>query len=215
MKCSSCGAPLPANSLICAFCGTRNAVDLRSLSPSTSEPPSKPRPCPECGTAMESVNVGNDQRFFIEQCARCHGLFFDLNELQALLDDAVAPTYEINYPLLFTLQNESPMAIRKAAYVPCPDCSKLMNRARFGERSGVVADRCRDHGVWLQGGELHRLMEWKKAGGQVLDRSVRAEQQARARDPQADELVTILMQKSETPAMLRSLERLLRGLGDL
>ena len=163
---------------------------------------------------MESVNVGHRQRFFIEQCSRCHGLFFDLNELQALLDDAVAPTYEINYPLLFTLQNESPMAVRKAAYVPCPDCGKLMNRARFGHRSGVIADRCRDHGVWLQGGELHKLLEWKKAGGQVLDRQSKADH-ARADDAKADELVTILMQKSETPAMLRSLGRLLRSLDDL
>ena len=207
MRCTACGAALPATSLICSFCGTRNAVDLRSLSASTDRAPDAPRPCPECGTNMESVNVGNRKRFFIEQCVRCHGLFFDLNELQALLDDAVAPTFEVNFPLLFSLQNESPVPRRKVTYVPCPDCGKLMNRFGFGQRSGVVVDRCRDHGVWLEGGELHRLMEWKKAGGQVLD------QQSGMVDTRANDLLKALTEKTEAPIVLRRLGKLLRAEG--
>lgn len=208
MKCTSCGAALPANSLTCSFCGTRNAVDLRSLSASTGIPPEAPRLCPECKTAMESVNIGHRRRFFIEQCARCHGLFFDINELQALLDDAVTPVYEIDLPLLFTLQKESPVPRRDFTYVSCPVCGNMMNRVNFGRRSGVVVDQCRKHGVWLEGGELHRLMEWKKAGGQVLDR------QPGEGDARADALLRALTEKDKTPAMLRSLGELLRGLPD-
>jgi len=209
MNCTSCGAPLEAQSLICPFCNTRNAVDLRSLSVSTESEPAAPRDCPECGTAMESLNVGHRKRFFIEQCARCHGLFFDLNELHALLDDAVAPTYEINFPLLSAVQNESAAPRRTIAYVPCPGCGKLMNRVRFGQRSGVVVDRCRDHGVWLEGGELHKLMEWKKAGGQVLDR-----QQAAPPDTRANELIRALTEKSESPSLFRRLDRLFSELDE-
>ena len=209
MKCASCGAALPANSLVCTFCGTRNAVDLRSLSASTVSAPETPRPCPECGTAMESVDVGNRKRFFIEQCARCHGLFFDINELQALLDDAVVPVYEIDLRLLFTLQKESPVSRRDSMYVSCPVCRKMMNRVNFGRRSGVVVDQCRNHGVWLEGGELHRLMEWKKAGGQVLDR------QSGEGDARADALLRALTEKSKAPAMMRDLAELLRGIGSL
>lgn len=36
-------------------------------------------------------------------------------------------------------------------------------------RSGVVVDRCRVHGIWLNSGEITHLMEWKKAGGQILN----------------------------------------------
>lgn len=208
MKCTACGAALPATSLICSFCGTRNAVDLRSLSPSTEQAPDVPRPCPECGTAMESVNVGHRRRFFIERCARCQGLFFDLNELQAVLDDAVAPTYEVNFPLLTSLQNKSPVPRRKATYVPCPDCGKLMNRVGFGPRSGVVVDRCREHGVWLEGGELHRLMEWKKAGGQLLDRVAGAD------DAPAAEFLKALTEKQGSTGTLRRLDQLLRSIGE-
>ena len=43
-----------------------------------------------------------------------------------------------------------------------------MNRVNFGHRSGVVVDRCKAHGIWLDNGEITHLMEWKKAGGQLL-----------------------------------------------
>jgi Zn-finger nucleic acid-binding protein len=40
-----------------------------------------------------------------------------------------------------------------------------MSRVNFGYRSGVVIDRCTNHGIWLDSGEITHLMEWKKAGG--------------------------------------------------
>jgi Zn-finger nucleic acid-binding protein len=43
-----------------------------------------------------------------------------------------------------------------------------MNRINFGAQSGVIVDKCKEHGVWLDGGELRQLMEWIKAGGQIL-----------------------------------------------
>jgi len=43
-----------------------------------------------------------------------------------------------------------------------------MNRVSFGTKSGVVVDRCKEHGIWLNGGELRHLFEWKKAGGKLL-----------------------------------------------
>jgi Zn-finger nucleic acid-binding protein len=52
-----------------------------------------------------------------------------------------------------------------------------MNRVNFGTKSGVIVDRCRDHGVWLDGGELRHLFEWMKAGGKLL--SQEREQQLR------------------------------------
>jgi Zn-finger nucleic acid-binding protein len=208
MKCSACGAALSPRSLICPFCGTRNELDLRGLSPVTGRPPREPRACPECRVGMDSINVGHRERFFIERCASCRGLFFDLNELQALLDDAVAPTYEINFLMLTAIENESPVPRRRPGYVPCPECGKLMNSMRFGERSGVVVDRCRDHGLWLQGGELKRLMEWKRAGGQVLDRQVTA------REARARELMAELTAGPGSRRDLRLLDQLLRGINE-
>ena len=51
----------------------------------------------------------------------------------------------------------------------------LMNRVNFGRRSGVVIDQCIKHGIWLDSGELTHLLEWKKAGGQLLQEQHAAE----------------------------------------
>jgi Zn-finger nucleic acid-binding protein len=50
-----------------------------------------------------------------------------------------------------------------------------MNRSAYGLRSGVVVDFCREHGVWLDGGELERLRQWVAAGGHVLHARVAEE----------------------------------------
>jgi len=48
-----------------------------------------------------------------------------------------------------------------------------MNRINFGHRSGVIVDQCRPHGLWLDSGELKHLLDWKKAGGQLLHEEIR------------------------------------------
>lgn len=56
----------------------------------------------------------------------------------------------------------------EVVYLQCPICQERMSHINFGGRSGVILDRCGSHGVWLQGGELRRLMEWWRAGGKLL-----------------------------------------------
>ena len=43
-----------------------------------------------------------------------------------------------------------------------------MNRKNFGHSSGVIIDQCNKHGIWLDSGEITHLLEWKKAGGELL-----------------------------------------------
>jgi Zn-finger nucleic acid-binding protein len=50
-------------------------------------------------------------------------------------------------------------------YVPCPVCSKLMNRVNFGNCSHVVVDVCAQHGTWFDRDELRRIVEFIRAGG--------------------------------------------------
>ena len=51
-----------------------------------------------------------------------------------------------------------------------------MNRKLQGQRSGVVVDSCREHGLWLDSGELRQLMEWSRAGGEKLDQDHREQE---------------------------------------
>jgi Zn-finger nucleic acid-binding protein len=70
---------------------------------------------------------------------------------------------------------------RKVVYLKCPVCGELMNRRSYGARSGVVADICKDHGIWLDGGELGRILKWAKAGGQLHDQKRKEEDEAERR----------------------------------
>jgi len=166
-NCIHCGAALPPASVTCAFCGSRNDVDLRGIHLHTVEPPPTPRRCPRCRTSLQTLDLGLGGKFLIERCPGCLGLFFDPNELDALLDASLAHVSEIDFARLQNLMEVKRHDEYPLGYIPCPVCGKLMNRVNYGTRSGVIIDRCRDHGVWLDGGELRRILEWAKAGGQI------------------------------------------------
>jgi Zn-finger nucleic acid-binding protein len=96
-------------------------------------------------------------------------LFFDPGELEALLEATVNNVFLIDRSGLDTINQNRPPEQYPIAYIKCPVCSQLMNRVNFGVRSGVIIDRCKAHGIWLDGGELRHLMEWMKLGGKLLD----------------------------------------------
>ncbi len=168
-RCTNCKAPLPDGSLMCAYCGDRNDVDLRGIHYHTTHEPDLPRTCPRCSVNLKTINLNLNGTFLIERCDQCLGLFFDPAELEALLDAAVSNVFLIDRSGLDGINLKRPADQYPIAYIKCPVCSQLMNRVNFGAKSGVIVDRCKDHGVWLDGGELRHLMEWMKLGGKLLD----------------------------------------------
>lgn len=178
MKCESCSAPLPPAETVCAYCGTRNSVDLECLHEYTVVGPDRARSCPRCDVPLDTVDLKIEGTFLLERCPRCFGLFFDPGEVEKLLESAVRNAFTIDYGSLGGLaETHAPEVVR---YGKCPVCGTLMNRVAFGARSGVVADRCKGHGVWLDGGELRRLLEWKKAGGVLLHEKLESERKEEA-----------------------------------
>lgn len=163
--CTTCGAPLPTESLVCSFCQSRNDIDLRPIHEIEVSQAWTGRICPCCEIGLTAVNVAALDSFVIEQCPQCHGLFFDPDELPALLDHTVAADYRIDYQRLTQLNAEAMVESPGTRYRKCPVCKELMNRINAGTRSGVVTDQCRAHGIWLDGGEFRRLLEWRRVGG--------------------------------------------------
>ncbi len=168
-RCHSCSAPLPANTSRCTYCGTRNDMDFVAVGRFAVSREESRRQCPDCKIPLQTVRLSLDGAFAIERCETCFGLFFDPGEIQAFLEASVAPVFEINYQAIGHIGQERFSKDRPVRYVPCPECGRVMNRVNFGYRSGVVMDQCKEHGVWLDNGELIHLMEWKQAGGQLLD----------------------------------------------
>ncbi len=169
VDCTSCSAPLSGHSTICEYCGRRNEVDLHGIHKYTVTRPTTERTCPRCSIPLQTINLKKGDKFYIEQCTLCMGLFFDLNELEALLEMSVSNVFRIDRSRMNIISKElyhNDPAHKE--YVTCPVCSRFMHRSNFGARSGVIVDCCSNHGVWLDGGELRHLLEWKKAGGQLL-----------------------------------------------
>jgi Zn-finger nucleic acid-binding protein len=119
-----------------------------------------------------------DGKFLVERCHRCHGLFFDLNELQALIDMTIKHSYEIDYKRLHQ-SAQQPLNRDEIIYKKCPVCSKFMQRRNYEKTSGIIIDVCAKHGIWLDAGELKQIYEWVKAGGihrskeQIKERTAR------------------------------------------
>jgi Zn-finger nucleic acid-binding protein len=174
-NCINCGAPLTGNLLVCQYCNTRQDVDLAIISRYTVEKPGSDRICPRCHIPLQVVDLRLGGKFYIERCEDCLGLFFDPGELEALLDKTVTHVYEIDRQRLDEIQNVKRACEYPLGYIDCPVCKKLMNRINFGSRSGVIADKCRDHGLWLDGGELRQILEWVKAGGDLYHRQKQLE----------------------------------------
>ena len=172
-RCKSCSAPLPANQLNCLYCGIRNDLDLHSRFNLNAADLPHQRICPQCDLELGSyhIELDNKELLQIERCEQCFGLFFDKGEIEQLMEHSVSGFISINHNLI-THINQDRFQNREIKYRKCPVCSSYMQRKNYGQRSGVIVDRCMEHGIWLDNGELIHLLEWKKAGGKILDEKV-------------------------------------------
>ena len=175
-NCCNCAAPLPPHSILCSYCGSRNDTDLKGVHRYTTHELDSGRTCPRCNVPLQSIDLQLNGKFLIERCDRCLGLFFDPGELEALLQATVTHVYTINRKQLANVNNARRSSDYGISYIKCPACTTLMNRVNFGAQSGVIVDRCPEHGLWLDGGELRQLFEWSKAGGSLLEQERRERQ---------------------------------------
>lgn len=170
MDCITCGAPLPSKSNLCIYCNRLNETDLRTLRRTAAEGELSQRPCPRCQEPLRLVRLCIEtETLELDRCDQCFGIFFDPGELESILEKQTKSLQNVDSQRIQKLlDEETPREdARRIQYVPCPSCTKLMNRKAYGSRSGVIIDSCRDHGIWLDGGELKRLLQWSHAGGRL------------------------------------------------
>jgi Zn-finger nucleic acid-binding protein len=95
-------------------------------------------------------------------CADCEGAFishetFELIQERALKTAPVA-SRSASRAGVNTLDAE-------VKYLRCPECRTFMNRLNFANKSGVLIDNCREHGVWTDPGELDGILDFIARGG--------------------------------------------------
>jgi Zn-finger nucleic acid-binding protein len=136
----------------CPRCGALAAV------PEIKE--AKNRKCPRCQSEMLSVTIGATA---VRECEQCLGLWLDVVSFEKICADREQQS------ALLGLASPAPTYIvretSKVKYVPCPECSKLMNRINFARCSGVIVDVCKGHGTWFDRDELSHIIEFIRGGG--------------------------------------------------
>ncbi len=164
-KCKHCNAVMPKYSNTCFYCDTFNEpeeVEAEEIIVSTSET-GELRYCPHCVLPMDSVKILKDYDIVIEQCPKCHGFFFDLGELKALIK-IISKNENIDINRIdigdFNLDN----FMGKIKYIKCPVCNDTMHRISFDNDSGVVYDYCAKHGIYLDSGELKQIIRYERSG---------------------------------------------------
>ena len=142
------------------FCSACGAEALRAAVADET-----PRSCPRCREPLDALQLGAVRA---SECAECGGLWLAPEVLQALCNDRERHNAIIAALAAHVARRTAPADVIR--YIPCPVCARLMNRTNFAHVSGVIVDVCRDHGVWLDRGELQQVIQFVEAGGMAKER---------------------------------------------
>lgn len=170
VSCPSCMALMFDSAAFCPSCGARRA---RAEYPTDAK-------CPACGSAMAEVAVGETQ---LLDCQKCDGLWIGAEPFERL-----CCSRETQAAVLHQAAPEARLMEREVRYRPCLRCGTMMNRVNFAKVSGTVVDVCKNHGTFLDRGELQAIVQFIQGGG--LERSRQRqiedlkEQEQRVRDMQ-------------------------------
>lgn len=147
--CSHCQKPNAPVAHRCVHCG-------RALKISTARAEHGAVHCPTCLELAHLVQLGP---LTVDLCGKCGGIWFDRGELTQLPDalgDSALREAAASVLLKVRLRSARP---RTAAYLPCPVCSGLMQNHNYMQVSGIILDRCADHGTWAEQHDAARLLE--------------------------------------------------------
>jgi len=118
------------------------------------------------------------------ECETCFGLWLDVPSFEKVCADREQQSAVLGMATHAIALHET----SKVNYVPCPECSQLMNRMNFARCSGVIVDICKQHGTWFDRDELSRIVEFISDGGlnaaRAKERIEIAEEREQLRDAQ-------------------------------
>lgn len=177
LRCPQCGAATRTDARRCQYCRARLATvscpgcfalmfDEAAFCPTCgkrrerSQAPADVR-CPGCRSAMTSITLGDTP---LLECGSCDGLWLDAATFERICSDKASQA-----AVMHPRATAPPRASLRVSYRPCLRCGTMMNRVNFGKLSGTVIDVCRDHGTFLDAGELQRIVQFIQNGG--LDRA--------------------------------------------
>ena len=119
--------------------------------------------CPKCSGTLA---VKFYERVEIDKCSSCNGVWLDNGEMPKIMEREIE---KFDRELIRETMAKSYAGVPSeevASEVSCPKCSSDMSPINYNYSSGIIIDRCLDHGIWLDHTELEKLQinreKWKK-----------------------------------------------------
>lgn len=175
--CPRCGARVSRRGRFCHHCSLpltapRDGAPTTYRCPACAPPPPRADPAAAERAAEEapllvSRRVAGERELHLFACPRCAGLWLDRRVFDALVEGTRQGRRGLPAPPAVAHHEVAPGSIgdRTWSYRPCAVCGGLMNRRNYARRSGVLIDVCKQHGIWFDGDELHRVLTWIEGGG--------------------------------------------------
>jgi Zn-finger nucleic acid-binding protein len=179
-NCPNCGAAATPQSVRCAYCSSSLATIVCSkcygaifkgmkhcpwcgnTASSGSPAETIKKKCPRCEVDLVQIALSQKQ---LDECTSCGGLWVNNNTLQEICADQERQQAVIGFHPEITTTTGRVSSKPARAYIPCPECRKLMNQRQFASCSGVIVDWCKAHGTWFDRDELRQVVQFILDGG--------------------------------------------------
>ena len=110
--------------------------------------------CPNCKT--DSLREINFHKTRVERCDKCHGLWFDRDELSHAVaqDDKFLEWLDIDL-----WKNKEGFKVAPSGKI-CPVCDKNIYQIEY-DKSDIQIEICNScHGLWLDSGEFKKIIDY-------------------------------------------------------
>src|SRR5215472_15946687 len=154
VACPACFAVMFLGSKHCPRCGAAAAGPVAA-----ADLPA--RNCPRCKIELKAITLVDTA---LRECDRCAGLWVDVAAFEKICADREHQSAVLGAASPAPAHPAAD-AVNTISYIPCPECSQLMNRVNFARCSGVIVDVCKGHGTWFDRDELSRIVEFIRDGG--------------------------------------------------
>lgn len=134
--------------------------------------------CPGCGGAMSKDDT---EGLVIDVCTVCHGSWYDRGELEKIVEARKAERPATN-PTSKPAVERFEIDQTRPEYRNCPRCKQQMQRKNFERFSGVIVDSCHAHGIFLDAGEIDRVVSFVASGGKKMAATEIAKESKREAD---------------------------------
>lgn len=108
--------------------------------------------CPRCLLPLHSMEY---EGVNTDMCDSCWGFWLDTGELEQVLSHKDLHFSDEERERILDIRTAS--RVGPTTPVPCPRCGHTMERVHIDEAIHLVVDQCRDHGVWLDTGEIKKV----------------------------------------------------------